>query len=412
LELDAGGTATLVSLGAGEGTMKTLYRAGAIGDTGHVAPQGNYLAFDMGHGLHLPYQYLPNVEMIAVADPDEAGRLRGMRDAGAQRAYADFHEMLARERLDVVSICSRQAARHEAMIIAAAEAGCHIFVDKPFTIDLASADRIIEACDRAGVKLAIAYQSRHIEPFLTARAMVARGDIGRLLSMHGRAKEDHRGGGEDVMCCGVHITDVMRMFAGDPQWAFGTVSQDGRPIEPADAYDPADRNGLVAGNCTNAMYGFSDGVTGYLVSIRNQHVRGERWGITLVGTEASLSLRFFNDDCSMSKLRISRSPHVLEEGGDFELVDVAPEPIVPGSPAMDTFYPPARGNRQAVWDLLKAAEENRDPLASGRDGRWSLEMALGIYASHLAGRRLALPLTDRRHPLGEIAPMCFERSTA
>ncbi|HEY4202750.1 MAG TPA: Gfo/Idh/MocA family oxidoreductase [Devosiaceae bacterium] len=378
-----------------------IYRAGAIGDTGHADAEGNYLGFDMGHGLHLPYQFLPNVEMVAVADPDAAARERGMRDTGAQRSYADYRDMLAKERLDVVSVCSRQAVRHEAMILAAVEAGCHVFVDKPFTTDLASADRIVAACDRRGVKLAIAYQSRYIEPFLTAQAMVKRGEIGRLLSMHGRVKEDHRGGGEDVICCGVHITDVMRMFAGDPEWVFGTVTQNGRPVTLADAHEPADRNGLVAGDASDAMYGFADGVVGYLTSVRNQHLRGERWGITLVGTEATLSLRFFNDNCSMSKLKISRSAQVPEEGGDFVVLDIAPEPVPPGSPALDTGYPPARGNRQAVWDLLKAAEEGREPLASGRDGRWSLEMALGIYASHLAGKRLTLPLAERRHPLGE-----------
>lgn len=385
--------------------MARRYRAGAIGNTGHVDKAGNYLAFDMGHGLHLPYQYLADVDMVAVADLDEAGRLKGMRDAGAQRAYADFEEMLTKERLDVVSVCSRQAVRHEAMILAAVEAGCHVFVDKPFTTDLASADRIIAACEAKGVKLAIAYQSRYIEPFLTARRMVANGEIGRLLSMHGRVKEDHRGGGEDVMCCGVHITDVMRMFAGDPHWVFGSVTVGGRPIEPRDAYDPEDRNGLVAGDASNAMYGFADGVTGYLVTVRNQHVRGERWGITLVGTEATLSLRFFNDNCSMSKLKISRSAEVPEEGGDFQLVDVEPEPVPPNSPPLLTGYPPARGNRQAVWDLLRAAEQNRDPLASGRDGRWSLEMALGIYTSHLTGERVPLPLADRqRHPLVAALP--------
>ena len=389
--------------------MVRRYRAGAIGDTGHVDASGAYLGFDMGHGLHLPFKDLPNVDMVAVADRDEAGRLRGRHDAGAARAYADFHDMLTRERLDVVAICSRQAVRHEAMILAAVEAGCHVFVDKPFTTDLASADRIISACDAKGVKLAIAYQSRYVEPFLTARAMVKRGEIGRLLSMHGRVKEDHRGGGEDVICCGVHITDVMRMFAGDPRWVFGTITVNGRPMAPADAYEPADRNGLVAGDASNAMYGFDEGVVGYLTTTRDLHVRGERWGITLVGTEATLSIRFFNDHCSMSKLKISRSGHVPEEGGVFVPLDIAPEPVPPGSPPIDTGYPPLRGNRQAVWDLLCAAEENRDPLASGRDGRWSLEMALGIYASHLAGRRLPLPLADRRHPLGDTQPMRFER---
>jgi len=54
------------------------------------------------------------------------------------------------------------------------------------------------------------------------------------------------------------------------------------------------------------------------------------------------------------------------------------------------------GNRLAVWDLLNG----REPRCTGRDGRWAMEMVLGIYASHLSGRRLEFPLRERRHPLG------------
>ena len=58
-----------------------------------------------------------------------------------------------------------------------------------------------------------------------------------------------------------------------------------------------------------------------------------------------------------------------------------------------------RGNALAVWDLMQAADEGREPVSSGRDARWALEMILGVYASHLAGRPLPLPLDERQHPL-------------
>ena len=385
--------------------LRRTYRAGAIGDTGHIDAAGHYSAFRIGHDLHLPFQHIPGVEMVAVADPDPEGREQGRRDAGAGRAYADYREMLEKEKLDVVSVCSRQGIRHEAMILAAADAGCHIYVDKPFTTDLASADRIVAACDRAGVKLAVAHQSRYLEPFFTAKQMLERGAIGDLVSMQGRGKEDHRGGGEDLICCGVHVLDLMRFFAGDPRWVSGYVGIDGRAATRDDAYDPADRNGLVLGDALDGTFGFDHGVLGQMTTRRDQHMHGERWGLTLIGTEGVLSIRMFNDFTSPSKLRISRSASVPEEAGDFELLDVQMEPVVPGSEELNTGYPPTRGNRQAIYDLLKAAEEDRDPLSSGRSGRWTLEMALGIYAAHLSGARVALPLADRRHPLEALAAL-------
>ena len=59
-----------------------------------------------------------------------------------------------------------------------------------------------------------------------------------------------------------------------------------------------------------------------------------------------------------------------------------------------------RGNEVLIRELLGAIEANRTPSASGRDAHLATEMIQGVYASHLAGgQRLALPLTNRDHPL-------------
>src|SRR5262245_58783752 len=70
------------------------YRACVIGHTG----RGGY-----GHGLDLAFQKIPGVEVVAVADPDEKGRGEATRRTGASRSYADFREMLAKERPGLVA---------------------------------------------------------------------------------------------------------------------------------------------------------------------------------------------------------------------------------------------------------------------------------------------------------------------
>ena len=56
--------------------------------------------------------------------------------------------------------------------------------------------------------------------------------------------------------------------------------------------------------------------------------------------------------------------------------------------------------RRFAEDVLSAIRtDTRRPRVTGEDGRTALEMALGIYASHLAGKPLSLPLHNRRHPL-------------
>jgi predicted dehydrogenase len=369
------------------------FRAAAIGNTGHVDMAGAYRGLAGGHGLHLPYQHLPGVEMVAVADADAEACERGRLEAGAARGYADYREMLAVERPDIVSICSRHAERHEEMVMAAAAAGAHIYVDKPFAPDLASADRMLAACAGASVRLAVAHQSRFVEPFLTARRLLAEGEIGTLQAMIGRGKEDHRGGGEDLMCCGVHTLDAMRFLAGDPQWVQAYCSTGGRALQRRDAYRGSDHNGLVGGDSVHATFGFANSVVGTAISRRDSHHHGDRWGLTLVGSAGVISLRYGDFD-RRTALRISKSASVPEEADAFVEIDPPFEPVVPGSAYLESVHMPTRGNRLAVWDLLTA----QHPAATGEDGRWTIEMMHGIYASHLARQRLNLPLIDRRHP--------------
>ncbi|HEY4202734.1 MAG TPA: Gfo/Idh/MocA family oxidoreductase [Devosiaceae bacterium] len=370
------------------------FKAAAIGDSGHFDKTGKYLGLSGGHGLHLPYRHLPGVEMVAVADHDSAAREEGRCAAGAARSYADYHEMLETERPDIVSICSRNAERHEAMVLAVAQTGAHVYVDKPMAPDLASADRMLAACEVNGVRMGVAHQSRYVEPFITARKLLDLGEIGTLLSMTGRGKEDHRGGGEDLMCCGVHVLDAMRYFAGDPLWVQGSCTVAGRPMTRADAYRGKDQNGLVGGDSAWGLFGFANGVLGHAVSVRNQHHQGDRWGLTLVGTEGVLSLRYGDFD-RRTTLKLSKA-FVVPEEPQFVGIEVPFEPVVPGSEMLDSVHMPTRGNRLAVWDILTSKQP---PRVSGHDGRWTIEMVHGIYASHLLGKRLALPLADRRHPL-------------
>src|SRR5262245_4154884 len=79
-------------VGAAQGPARApsrSYRACVIGHTG----RGGY-----GHGLGTSFQKIPNVTVVGVADPDDKGRLGAARQTGAARAYADYREMLDRER--------------------------------------------------------------------------------------------------------------------------------------------------------------------------------------------------------------------------------------------------------------------------------------------------------------------------
>ncbi|HVX67271.1 MAG TPA: Gfo/Idh/MocA family oxidoreductase [Bryobacteraceae bacterium] len=352
------------------------YRVGVIGRTG----RGNY-----GHRLDMVWKTLPNTKVVAVSDDDPAGLKEAVNRLGVFAAYPDFRDMLRRERLDLVAIATRWPESHLEMVRAATEARvAGIYMDKPIARTPAEADEILALCERSGTKLSVAHQMR-ISPLIElARERVAQGAIGQLLELRGRGKEDARAGGDDLMILGTHIFDLMRQFAGDPQWCFGRVTAGGREITRADARPGLDGLGTVAGDTVAAAYGFSGGITGYFASMRSGDTSGRRWGLDLYGSQGILSIRA---DMANPVVRIAESS---------EWAGAAWSPLQLPAAAPRT---PDDANRALVADLLDAIEHNREPRAGGRAALWAVEMALAVYHSQLSGTRVAFPLARRGNPL-------------
>src|SRR3954451_10328774 len=115
------------------------YRVAIIGRTG----KGNY-----GHGLDTVWLNNDRAEIVAVADEDEKGRAAAATRLKAPNAYADYKEMLAKEKPQIVSAADRFLDTHRDMVIACAEVGASMFLEKPLCRTLAEADEMIAACDK------------------------------------------------------------------------------------------------------------------------------------------------------------------------------------------------------------------------------------------------------------------------
>jgi predicted dehydrogenase len=351
-----------------------IWRVAVIGRTG----RGNY-----GHGLDVVWKLLPQTRIAAVADDNPAGLTAAAERLGTRAAYADYRKMLAEERPDIVAVASRWADAHCDMVLAAAEHHASVYLEKPMARTPAEADRMIAACDSAHVKLAVAHQMR-VSPMLDlARQRLAEGVIGQLQEMRGRGKEDRRAGGEDLIVLGTHVFDLMRQFGGDPQWAFGRVTREGRDITRADVSEGPEGLGPIAGDAISGTFAFAGGVTGYFGSKKSDEASGARFGLDLYGSRGVMSIRAGMEP----EVRIATSPKWVGEWQRLAL---------PGNPPpRDTNA----ANRDVAADLLEAIARDRPPLASGHHARWTLEMALSLYASQRTGGRVRFPLERRDHPL-------------
>ncbi len=256
-------------------------RAAVIGHTGH----GEY-----GHGIDSVWKAFDHIDIVATADPDDAGRLRAQQRLGAPKAYADYAEMLERERPDCVSVCPRWMDQRAAMVTAAADAGCHIYCEKAFARNLEEADAMVGAVERNGVKLQLAHQMRRSPFTLRVKAMLEAGEIGDIQEIRGRGKEDRRAGGEDLMVLGSHICDVMRTMLGDPRWVFSHVTEDGEELKRKHVRRPTEPIGPIAGRETAAMFAFDGGVHGYFGSKASDETHPLRFGTTIYGSKGVIFL--------------------------------------------------------------------------------------------------------------------------
>lgn len=128
---------------------------------------------------HAPaYQNLPQVEIVAGCDvvPTAAQRFA---DAFACRPYADAAEMLARERPDLVSVCTREH-QHVEPTIAALEAGAHVLCEKIMAHTLDGGRAMVAAAARTGRFLGVDYNYRFFPVFARMKELIDGGEIGEV----------------------------------------------------------------------------------------------------------------------------------------------------------------------------------------------------------------------------------------
>src|SRR4028119_1809296 len=89
----------------------------------------------IARGVHIPgYQKLPNARVVAVSDPFEGARTSAAEQFGIESTYDDFHEMLQRDDIHVVSVTTPNFLHRDATV-AALEAGKHVLCEKPLAMN-------------------------------------------------------------------------------------------------------------------------------------------------------------------------------------------------------------------------------------------------------------------------------------
>jgi predicted dehydrogenase len=202
------------------------------------------------------------IDACASLSPEETRACAGRLGARPLDGYA---AALAAPDIDAVILATPHSL-HAEQVIAAAEAGKHVFIEKPFTLETTSAEAAASACARAGVTLAVGHNRRFSAGARALKDLAERGAFGTALHVEGhfsansamryrpeqwRAQRAEAPGGA-LASIGLHLLDVM-------MWLFGPIErvacQARHRAVPVDIEDT-----------TSALLQFKGGMTGTLAS--------------------------------------------------------------------------------------------------------------------------------------------------
>ena len=309
------------------------------------------------------YLRVANAEMVAVADPHPFARARFCEEFGIPNAYASLDEMVARETLDIASVCTWHLLHPDCTIGAANGGVPGIICEKPMAIGLGEADRMLEACEKNGAKLVISHQRRFTLGWEKARALMREKVIGDAAMVQGQVAQG-------LINWATHTIDGIRFVLDDPEteWVMGAVERQTERFERDTPIEDACM-GLIA---------FENGAQALIQSDLNRP-RENAGHFQIRGTEGMM-------DVTENAVRLFNA---ASKG--WEEVDIA----------TDETYRAIGGetNAASVRELIAWLEGGEEHRASGRKARATVEIMMALFESARRHRVVHMPLEEMDDPL-------------
>lgn len=317
-------------------------------------------------------------ELVACCDVVEEKARAWAEEAGlGSNYYRNLEDMLARDDIQAVCICT-PSGLHAEHAIMAAEAGKHILCEKPLDVTLRKIDDMIAAAERNNVKLAGVFQRRTYESTRKVREAVRTGKLGKLVlgdcyqkyfrSHEYYASGDWRAtweldGGGALMNQGVHGIDLIMYLMG--------------PVKRVSAYCRRLVRNIAVEDTAVAIVEYENGAIGVLEGTTSV-TPGAGCEVEISGDNGTVGLS--GDTITTWKIAGEEE----EEAGEAAEEGTASDPLALA----------ATGHVAHVQDLCEAIIEDREPAIPGREARRAVELIKAIYkSSREGGVTVELPLS-------------------
>ncbi len=296
------------------------------------------------------------------------------------RSYTDYHEMLKKEKPELVAIAT-ESGKHAQIALDCIAAGCNLIIEKPIALSLKDADMIIQKAEEKGVKVCACHQNRFNKAVQRIRSAVEKKRFGKLLygTAHIRWTRDYdyyaraswRGtweqdGGALMNQC-IHDIDLLRwMMGGEIDEVIGMTDR------LKHDYIEAEDLGIALIRFKNGSYGIIEGTTD--VYPRNLeetlYIFGEKGTVKAGGEAVNIIEEWRFSDYMDEPEEVKRECHE-------------------NPPNVYGF-----GHSKLYKDMIDAIINDRKPYVDAKAGRDALELVLAIYQSAATGQSVKLPLKD------------------
>ena len=348
-------------------------RAGVVG-CGNIA--GNHAA---------ALRALPGIELVGCADVDPDRAARFAAEHGVAHPVRSVDALLEL-RLDLVTVCTPHPT-HEAVVTAAAARGVHVLCEKPIAIDLASAGRMVAACEAAGVAFGVLFQRRFWPAARRIRAAIDDGTLGPPILGHA--------------ACLLHRDTSY--YTADP-WR-GTWTTDGGGVLMTQAVHNIDLLQWFMGDAVQVSAAHATFAHGAAIEVEDTAVATIRFAsgglATLTASTAltpGLGTRVVVTGATGATVGLAEYPEGAEAVTDVWAVPGQEAVVSPFGAGLRADLPLSRINATLrpfhalqIADFVDALRAGREPAVTGREASRSLAILTALYASAAAGRPAPVP---------------------
>jgi predicted dehydrogenase len=338
-------------------------------------------------GIHAEsLQRCQSAEMMAVASPTPGNAEKFARTHGIPNHFTNYRDLLAMADIDMVVIGVPNDLHCE-VVVAAAQAGKHIVIEKPFCLNMAEADQMIDAAREANVKLMYAEELCFAPKYVRLKQLLDSGALGEPTLIKQSEKHDgphaphfwdvERSGGGVVMDMGCHAIEFFRWMLGRP------------PVKSvyAQMSTQVHKDKTVGEDNALLILEFENGTT---------CLAEESW--TKLGGMDDRAEVHGSKGVAYADLLHGNSIETYSRDG----YDYAVETAGTTSGWSFTIYEEAYnyGFHQEMAHFVDCVQHDKKPLVTGEDARAVLEIIFAAYESARTGCKVALPFTtDAKKPI-------------